>query len=704
MSTIHWTNHSGGNWSTAANWSTGLVPPSTGDVLVDATPAGYTVSVDNTYTIDSVGIIAGVTVTTTYGHSFTITDTSASSANAGTITVANYTDFYLGGTITNTGLIAIAGAANTATLHLTSATVTLLGAGQLSLADNTVSVLRGAAGSKLVNVGNAISGGGTIGLDGMAIDNQSAGIINATGVVASMVLTGIGTFTNEGLIEASGKAGLALRNITIANTGTVQGVGGVVYLENTTLAGGTLNGAEQTVYGYFGSVLDGSAHAIVSNGTVTLGNYSALTLLGTITNNGLISDLATSNATSLTIGSTTVDLQGGGNVTLADSSLSVITGGATNDLLANINNTIAGAGQFGNGQLNIDNQASGVINATGANALIVNTGSFTVGSVTHFETFTTEGLLEATNPGTLATTGGLIIYGSTIDNTGNGNSGKIEALGTNTHVNLQHGAAIKGGTLITAAGDVITVDYGSAGSIDGTAAAVTLTAKSVLQAANYTTLDLLGTIVNNGTIFDGAAANESDLVGASPTLTLTGGGLVSLNDQANGYAVLKAGTSGNKLVNVNNTIQGAGTIGPGGLVIDNQAGGVINANGVNHSLVLTGSTGFTNEGLIESTSASGLEIRSIGITNTGTIQASGGGKVYLENSTITGGTLVGPFTTNYGQFSNTLDGSASAVTSSARSRSTTTPPSICLARSSTRGPSSTAPPPTSRISLSPARR
>ena len=70
---------------------------------------------------------------------------------------------------------------------------------------------------------------------------------------------------------------------------------------------------------------------------------------------------------------------------------------------------------------------------------------------------------------------------------------------------------------------------------------------------------------------------------------------------ASAQALLSAAASGNKLVNVNNTIFGAGTIGQSGLAFDNQAGGIIDATGATHSLVLTGSSSFTNEGLIEAT-------------------------------------------------------------------------------------------------------
>ena len=62
-------------------------------------------------------------------------------------------------------------------------------------------------------------------------------------------------------------------------------------------------------------------------------------------------------------------------------------------------------------------------------------------------------------------------------------------------------------------------------------------------------------------------------------MTLTGGGTLTLNQViSNGQPILR-NANGGTLTNVNNLIQGAGQFGNNGLVITNQAAGVINANG-----------------------------------------------------------------------------------------------------------------------------
>ena len=59
---------------------------------------------------------------------------------------------------------------------------------------------------------------------------------------------------------------------------------------------------------------------------------------------------------------------------------------------------------------------------------------------------------------------------------------------------------------------------------------------------------------------------------------------------------------GSTLTNVNNTIQGAGTIGYNGLTVVNGAAGVINANTTGAGLYMNPSS-LTNQGQMEATSS-----------------------------------------------------------------------------------------------------
>ena len=92
------------------------------------------------------------------------------------------------------------------------------------------------------------------------------------------------------------------------------------------------------------------------------------------------------------------------------------------------------------------------------------------------------------------------------------------------------------------------------------------------------------------------------------------------------------------LINVNNTIRGAGQIGSN-LTLVNQASGTVEATGTNYALVLLSDT-ITNAGLLEGTGPAPLTISSSSVTNSGTVAAPvAGSSVNLASASITGGTL-----------------------------------------------------------------
>ena len=104
-------------------------------------------------------------------------------------------------------------------------------------------------------------------------------------------------------------------------------------------------------------------------------------------------------------------MTGSGKVTLSNNAGNLIGSNGAPATLTNVNNTIAGAGTIGDGNLILINQ--GVIDANQSNALVINTGGNTV---------TNSGTLEA------AASGGLVIESKV------SNSKTIEAYGTNAKV------------------------------------------------------------------------------------------------------------------------------------------------------------------------------------------------------------------------------------------------------------------------------
>ena len=356
--------------------------------------------------------------------------------------------------------------------------------------------------------------------------------------------------------------------------------------------------------------------------------------------------------------------------------LIVGNGGSLNEL-DNVNNTISGAGNVGDGQLTLVNETAGVVNANQTTALTLQvTGSGV----------TNTGLLEATN------TGGLFFLNTTVDNSQGGNAGKVTAIGTGARVDLQNSTII-GGTLTTSGtGAVIDVVANQVATFDGSVAnaPVDIATGTAIQVNNNAYLYVRGVINNLGTITVGvdAGPNGTDLRLNSPVVTLQGKGKVNLSNSANNL-IVGSDNYTETLNNVDNTIQGSGNIGGGQMTLINGKLGIIDANqapgaamsGKPGQLVIQVNGGVTNNGLIESSVATGQTAGGdLFVLNT-TIDQTGGGKleaigttkvgstVDLQNSTIRGGTLlssVGPSVIEVvsGQVA-TLDGSTKSVTDSA---------------------------------------
>jgi|GEM_PF-3449056 len=181
-----------------------------------------------------------------------------------------------------------------------------------------------------------------------------------------------------------------------------------------------------------------------------------------------------------------------------------------------------------------------------------------------------------------------------------------------------------------------------------------------------------GGFVNSGTI-----ANVASLLFQSVVTTLTGGGQVQLNVPGDSLDTIGGGS----LDNVDNTIVGSGNIasqGGGPITLTNGAAGVIDANGAGNGIgfqagdmLISGAT-VVNNGLIESTGTTAppantfLDIRRGSVVDQsggGTILAANGAVVYLEQVTISGGTLatVGTGVIDIGFNNTVLDGSISPL-------------------------------------------
>jgi hypothetical protein len=93
-------------------------------------------------------------------------------------------------------------------------------------------------------------------------------------------------------------------------------------------------------------------------GNTLIGDGATLPLDGTIDNTGTIALNSGGDVTSLRIGAGELTLQGGGNLTLSDNNQNYIAGSMPGTTLTNVDNTISGAGQVGDGQITLVNVAS----------------------------------------------------------------------------------------------------------------------------------------------------------------------------------------------------------------------------------------------------------------------------------------------------------------------------------------------------------
>jgi hypothetical protein len=153
---------------------------------------------------------------------------------------------------------------------------------------------------------------------------------------------------------------------------------------------------------------------VVENaGTMVVSDGAVLPLGGIIDNTGTIALNSTGDETDLQIIGDGVTLQGGGYLTLSDSHENIIFGTSSATTLTNVDNTISGAGQIGigDGNLTLVNEAHGTIDANiSGGTLTLDTG----------HTITNDGLMEATNGGTLqiddavSGSGSAIIAGGTL--------------------------------------------------------------------------------------------------------------------------------------------------------------------------------------------------------------------------------------------------------------------------------------------------
>jgi fibronectin-binding autotransporter adhesin len=601
------------------------------------------------------------------GGSINIVRTDAGAfSNAGTITMAGSNQTFAfgsalrfaGGVQSNSGTINLSGTAvSSASIELKGNT-TLTGGGKVVMTDvtnpfgfPTGATIFGSGGINPVltnDVGHTIQGGGNLGAGSLSFVNK--GLISAesaTGRPMVIAPNGSGAI-NTGIMQATNGGSLILLSLgtpyVVNNTGGTIQADGVASASNVqvrggvTITGGTVQVLGAGVLSLQGSTITGGQIVNSSTGLIDALSATSTTLGGTIVN-------PTGGRIRLQAGSgqffspdTVIKLQAGtqiandGNVEMVGSGGGpngsrlqllgnvTLTGGGTvtgadfntgafgtigTERLSNQGNTIQGSGNYFS--LGIDNQGKIDANTNGGLILLSPGAAGTTNN---------GGIMQASNGGVLRLQGP-----ATFDNTG----GTLRAL-DGSSVQFNGAVTVKGGTLATQGSGGLHVLSTQTLTLDGAQLAAggrlfVDPGTCCLNNSHPTTLNLKpGSFDNRGTVFlsDNAAnsGGGSILRVDGGTLTLTGGGTIDLANNRNNGA---QGRLGNEtLINQDNLIRGAGTLGYGSLGLVNH--GTVIANG--------NATGQQVDAGLFFTPRSGV---GGGVVNTGTIKAEGTGFIVFAN-------------------------------------------------------------------------
>nr|WP_268040134.1 Ig-like domain-containing protein [Burkholderia ambifaria]WDR98180.1 Ig-like domain-containing protein [Burkholderia ambifaria] len=181
------------------------------------------------------------------------------------------------------------------------------------------------------------------------------------------------------------------------------------------------------------------------------------------------------------------------------------------------------------------------------------------------------------------------------------------------------------GNAVITLGDGATITVTGVHSADLTGDNFVFDQEPVVQNAGTMTvndgamLPIGGIVENTGTIALGSTGDITRFEILPKSATLEGGGHLTLSDDA--HNVVFGSTPDATLVNVDNTITGAGQLGAGQLTLVNE--GTIVADGANALVIDTGTHAVANAGTLEATGSGGLVIESA-VNNTGNLWANNG--------------------------------------------------------------------------------
>jgi fibronectin-binding autotransporter adhesin len=680
-----YTANTSGNFTSAATWAGGVVPPST--IFTDqiVISSGVNVNLDTDLTVDGPFgqlDVQGI-IHTTNNSDLTI--------NLGTLTGGGNTtvdtlDINPGSTFSYTGMLT-ANTINAATgftsyadimvnqtLNLTAGTLYLVSGGSLDAANDGTIVISGG----LLSVGS----GGTVGLSGnynvVYINGSSTAGIELSGsglkdvtvdVGASGSVTLTANLSVKGTLSLmSGTLSLSGNNLTLTSTSDVD-VSGSGSIYSTVTSDITINssgGTMGTLYFESGSKADNVTINVGSGNTANIDGY--LTVQGTLQLSS--GKLNFSNA-SLTIEG---NMSGTGTfIGNSSSDLTInTTGGLTNSLKFSnggqmLDNFTIAVGSGNSVSLGSDLTVTGTLNLSGGSKLNLNGDSLALSSSS---TITGSGTIVSNSSSSLTinSSGGIssLLISGDLDNftvnSGGGNvhlAGDLKVDGT---FSMQSGTIVLNSNDLTLNGHIASSGSGTISSSSTSNITITTSGNS-----NGTLTFETGSQANDMTINVGNnnSANIDGELTITGTLQLTSGKLnfdngdLTINGNINGSGNLSGSNTADLTINTSGGLSNSLKFSNGGKTVNDFTISVGSGNSVSlgSDLTVTGTLNLSGGSELDLNGDSLILSSTSNITGSGTIVSNSSSSLIVNSSgggslTISG--MMDNFTVNSGSSTVTL--------------------------------------------------
>jgi probable HAF family extracellular repeat protein/ELWxxDGT repeat protein len=279
----HWTNISGGKWTTASSWSNG-VPSANVEAAVD-TKGTYTVSITTTDTAYALLLNdSGATLSDNGGGALTLVGTGGSSNPNGVLAI-NAGTFALAGGVLKSGPISIAsGGKLLVSASYTGLSNAIVDNGSITVSGKSSSFASNISGSGAINIQNGA--GATF--NGAITGSETFTITNTSKVIVNTTISGSGSFILSG--SGSLEFGAAdSENVTFTSgaSGTVKFDHGLTAPFTGYLSGlSTKNAVDLADLAWSPGKMKATFSGNTSGGTLTVTNRTnsvALKLLGNYT-------------------------------------------------------------------------------------------------------------------------------------------------------------------------------------------------------------------------------------------------------------------------------------------------------------------------------------------------------------------------------------------------------------------------------------